>query len=184
VAAGDDKLRRGPPAFQMYAPDRLADRNFKAMSVGERGLLHTIELECWVNGSVPAEPWEMARTLGLDVSEVSEALTARVWRYLERRDGSEPVIVCPDLEEYRNQQAARRAGMSAGGKKGAENRWKGKQAIGLANGDPNGPLRGEERKGEERKGVYMEEHEDFIKGLEGNPPFMQDQERGAGPGIA
>ena len=30
-----DNGRRAPPAFQTYASDRLADRNFKAMPVAE-----------------------------------------------------------------------------------------------------------------------------------------------------
>jgi hypothetical protein len=173
--------KRGPPAFQMYAPDRLADRNFKAMSVAERGLLHTIELECWVNGSVPADKRELARTLSLDLPEVESSLTSRVWRYLEQQEGQD-VIVCPELVDYRKYLDTRRASMSSGGRRGADNRWKGKRSgippNGEANGDATATLRGEELKGEERKGEFFKdeqslENREWLNQYEGPASFEE-----------
>ena len=176
---GGAAKKRGPPAFQMYAPDRLADRTFKAMRAAERGLLHSIELECWVNGSVPADHHELARILSMDAAEVEAAFTERVWRFLERREGTETVIVCPDLDEYRAKLEAKRASMSTGGRKGADSRWKDKPPNGDPNGDPKGRLRGEERKGEERKGVVFKEsdkseHREWLDDNAGPSPSLKE----------
>lgn len=185
--ADDDKsnkVTRGAPAFQMYAPDRLSNRTFKAMSAAERGLLHTIELECWVNGNVPADMRDMARTLGMEQSEVNDALTQRVKRFLELRPVPEPIYIFPELEKYRSEMIERRERMKSGGKEGAEKRWRGrrpqnstgdKAGIGDPIGDPNGPLSGAERSSEEQKGDVFKTvdiHKDFIKELEGDPEFM------------
>ncbi len=186
-----NKSVRGAPAFQMYAPDRLANRAFRAMSAAERGLLHTIELECWVNGNVPADVRGLARTLGMEQSEVKEALTDRVLLFLELQSGPEEIYIVPDLEKYRRGMLDRKERMSNGGKAGAEKVWRNKKpsnpkspepdgvAIGVANGEairvPDGPLSGAEVSGEERNGVVFKTtdiHDDFIRDMEGDPEFM------------
>jgi len=112
--------RRAPPAYQEYAADLLADRSFRSMSAAERGVLFSMRLECWTNRSVPCNPLELARVLGLQESEVTEGLTARVLRYFEAQEGPERVLVCPQLDDYRRQLDERHSRMSAGGRKGAD----------------------------------------------------------------
>lgn len=176
----DRKSWRGPPAFQMYAPDRLASRHFKAMSAAERGLLHTMELELWVNSTVPCDIRELARVLGMEAAEVKSALTPRVLHFFERREGSECVYVSPDLEAYRQQQRERHARQSEGGRRGAKERWQSNKNAttcpnGLAIDQANGPLRGEEQRGAEQNRVYKKggEHDEFIAELDGPSPFEE-----------
>lgn len=108
---------RPPPAFQEYASDILSDRKFRMLSLAERGLLMTMRLECWVNKLIPATPSELAILLNLNPANVQEALTNRVAGFFERHDGN---FYCPELEDYREQLAARKEAQSAGGRKGGE----------------------------------------------------------------
>ena len=117
--------RRPPPAFQMYSSDRLADRQFKMMSLGERGLLHTLELECWSNGSVPAEFRALARIMGLEEAEIKAALSERV---LVRFTRSGDDLISPELEAYRQKLDEHFRKKSEGGKKGMQARWGGRVA--------------------------------------------------------
>lgn len=48
-------FRETPPAYQEYAADMLSNRHFRMMTLQQRGLLYTLRLECWVNGSVPCD---------------------------------------------------------------------------------------------------------------------------------
>jgi hypothetical protein len=172
----------------MYASDRLADRNFKLMSLAERGLLHTMELECWVNSGLPSEIGELTRVLGLNRAEVEAALTERVMRHFRIEDGAPATIVCPELLAYRAALAERRARMSEGGKQVQEKRRKMSHPERLASSHPSkvppshpvkgpaSPLRGEvgnigEGNEVENQSVYMKEHEDFLNEYEGPAPF-------------
>jgi len=98
-----DTSRRAPPAFQMYAASRLADRDFRSAAAVERGVLHSMELECWVNGTIPRDPRALARVLGLDAAEVQAGLTQRVLRHFQPRhdDLEGEVLVHPELDAYR-----------------------------------------------------------------------------------
>jgi hypothetical protein len=86
------------------------------MSACERGVMHTAECECWVNGSIPCDKRALARALGLDHAELEAGLTERVLRHFEQQGD---VFICPELEIYRAELDDRHAKMSAGGKQSA-----------------------------------------------------------------
>ncbi len=176
--------RRPPPAFQMYSSDRLADRQFKLMTLAERGLLHTLELELWVNRTVPRDTAAMARILGLDAAEVGAALTERVLaRFTQDGDN----LISPELEAYREQLEDHHRRKSEGGKKGMANRW-GKGSAGNSpdnslNNSLNNSLSREEMSRVEKKGVHKEEalpdeeQDAFVRDLEGDPEFITEAAR-------
>ena len=68
--------KRDAPAYQEYASDWLANRKWRLMSLGERGLLDTMRKECWVNRSVPSNIEEIAKIFNLQEDEVSKCLTS------------------------------------------------------------------------------------------------------------
>lgn len=106
---------RPPPAFQEYAAPMLANRDFRVMSLAERGLLWTIRLECWVNHTLPADPAMLGRVLGVNAEEVTNALPA-ISPFILINEGS---ISCPELDDYRQHLLGQRQKQSDGGKKGA-----------------------------------------------------------------
>ena len=107
---------RKPPAFLEYAATILANRQYRLMPLAERGLLYTIRLECWENKQVPASPYELAKYIGCDISDVKAALTDRVKTFLFEKENS---LTCPELDDYRQHLADRREKQSKGGKDGA-----------------------------------------------------------------
>lgn len=115
---------RKPPAFQEYASTILSSKEFRMMSLPQRGLLFTMRLECWVNQSVPSLPNELAKYLGLHPQEVLDALSVDVLSYF---DDSGNLYACPELEDYRQHIKEQRDKQRAGGKKAAAKtnmKWK------------------------------------------------------------
>jgi hypothetical protein len=115
---------RKPPAFQEYAANILANKDFRVMPLSQRGLLFTMRLECWVNHSLPSLSTELARYLGLTHQELSESLSAGVLSFFTTFGGS---YICPELEDYRQHLKDQRDKQSAGGKNGAaktNKKWK------------------------------------------------------------
>lgn len=108
---------KAAPAFQEYASDLLADRNFKMMSLSERGLLYTLKCECWVNRVIPADPEDLAKYLGLQPNDIKGGLTRRVLGFFTECNGD---MLSPELERYRQQLEARRQRQSMGGAKGGK----------------------------------------------------------------
>ncbi len=106
---------RKPPAFQEYAASFIANRNFRLMSLEERGLLMTMRFECWENLAVPSNRAELAKYLGLD--EAGMPLTDRVLSFFI---DYEATLICPELENYRQHLKGIREKQSNGGKRGAE----------------------------------------------------------------
>lgn len=158
----------------MYASDRLASREFKLMTLAERGLLHSCELECWMNGNVPADVGDLARTLGLQVEEVQAAFTERVLARFRRAEG---MLTCPDLEGYRARLDEHHRRKSEGGKKGADIRWRhgtpDSSPNASPNGIPNGSLKGDEMQGKERQGQPSGRTDD----LEAHRSWIADYEQ-------
>ena len=107
---------RKAPAYQEYAATMLANRNFRLMTLAERGLFYTLRLECWENMQVPASSHDLAKYLGYDVAEVEKAMTAHVKAFLLENDGS---FTCPELDDYRQHINERKTKQSEGGKRGA-----------------------------------------------------------------
>jgi len=106
---------RPPPAYQEYAAAMLADIRFRTMSLAERGLLHTMRLECWVNSNLPKDPATLAKILGADAQEIAAMLPAVMGFFAIQDD----LIICPELEKYRTHLASIREKQAQGGKHGA-----------------------------------------------------------------
>lgn len=103
------------PAYQEYAANMLANGDFRALSLAERGLLYTVRLECWANGGVPSDMRRLANFLRFDEADITAALPA-IASFLRQDQGK---LICPDLDDYRAAQEERRRRQSDGGKKGA-----------------------------------------------------------------
>jgi len=130
--------RRPAPAYQEYAASRLADRLYKAMSAPERGVFYSMRLECWVNGCVPALKRDLARVLGLEIDEVQRGLTTRVLAHFEERHADDGrMLICPELETYREELDRRHQRQSEGGKQTAAAINKRRQADKLADSLPD-----------------------------------------------
>lgn len=108
---------RKPPAYQEYAATILSDRNFRLMTLAERGLFFSMRLECWQNFNVPANPKALAKYLGYEASEIETALTENVKTFFALNELN---FVCPEIEDYRQHLNEQRKKQSEGGKKGAQ----------------------------------------------------------------
>ena len=106
---------REAPAYQEYAATILARLEFRQMTQVERGLFVTMRFECWVNHKLPSRPTSLAKILGLAEQDVAHALPA-VMPFFEVQGD---LIICPELEDYRQHLNERRQKQSAGGVKGA-----------------------------------------------------------------
>ena len=85
------------PAFMFYASDIMADKRYRLMELHERGLLITLKCECWVNGSAPADPDELAKWLGFAQEKIKSALTQRVLEFFKIGDGE---LIDPAIDRY------------------------------------------------------------------------------------
>ena len=110
-------MARKPPAFQCYAANLIADRNYKLMTLAERGLFVSMYLESWVNSKLPANYKDLAKYLGFEEDYLKENLSERVLNFF-KKDGQD--YICPELEDYRNILIERNLAKANGGKKGAE----------------------------------------------------------------
>ena len=119
MAKSKKRELRDPPAYLEFASAILAKKEFRAMSLQERGLLYSIKLECWVNKSVPTNPEELAPFVNQSVELVRSALSDRVKCFLRHPEGNIGDYECIDIEVYRQSQLERRGAQSKGGKIGA-----------------------------------------------------------------
>lgn len=103
------------PYYEEFASDILANRDYRLMSLGEKGLLWQIRNECWVNGGVPSNIVELAKVLGCEQSQLDENLTPRVLNFLAKSGDS---WTCPELDEQRENFMARREERVRSGSKG------------------------------------------------------------------
>jgi hypothetical protein len=104
-----------PPAYQEYASNRLSKREWRCMSLAEKGLSHHMRLECWANGSVPEDPQLLAKALGLPADEVRRNLTLNVLSDFYSKDEE---LHCQVLDDYKEKLRASRLAKQAGGAKG------------------------------------------------------------------
>lgn len=107
--AKPDNLRR-PPAFQEYGADLLNLEAVKLMSLGERGLLATMRWCIWANDTLPADPAQLARLLGISEEEVRRNLTEAVLGFFRSAaaKGYGDRLECPELLDQMARLAARR----------------------------------------------------------------------------
>ena len=107
------------PYFPFYAANMMSSRSFRLMSLKERGLLITILMECWVNGSVPSDLSDMAKILGLTADEVKSSYKNLHSAFLHT-EGEQ--IISKELEGYRQNYLDMREKQRLGGLKGAKNK--------------------------------------------------------------
>jgi len=112
------------PYYPLYAANFISSKTFRLMSIEERGLWITIQMECWVNGSVPSGSKELAQYLGATPEEINRSLTEKQFTFLENIGGE---LKSPELEEYRKEFLDRREKQRLGGIDGAKKK-KAKQA--------------------------------------------------------
>lgn len=103
------------PCYQVYAASVLASLPFRKADLATRGLISTMQMECWVNQRLPSNPADLAKVLGFDVSEVAGSLAAAMAFFDTDKDG----IFSPQLEDYRTHLDEIRVKQKAGGKIGA-----------------------------------------------------------------
>jgi hypothetical protein len=138
------------PYFPLYAANFLASKPFRMMSIEERGLWITIQMECWVNGSVPSDLKDLAKYLGVSHDEVQRSFTQKQLSFLQKVGGE---LKSPELDEYRQDYLAVREKQRLGGIEGAERKREkerqrqAKEALamqsqsqGLPEGQPKGSL--------------------------------------------
>lgn len=128
------------PAFQCYASNIIADKQYRLMTPSERFVWVSVYLECWPNRAVPADPVELAKYLGYPVEDIKAGLTARVLSFFKEVKGE---LICPELEEYRATLEVRNLKKSEGGKEGAKRkRDMASSRAGNAEGTPRGTPEG------------------------------------------
>ena len=110
-------MTKAVPYFPLYAANFIASKPFRLMTIEERGLWITMQLECWVNGSVPADQKELAKYLGCSIEEIQRSFTQKQYSFLEKI-GDE--LKSPELEEQRKEFMERREQQRLGGIKGAK----------------------------------------------------------------
>lgn len=111
---------RDAPAYQEFAASMMARREYRQLSLAERGLLYTLRLELWVNRSVPSDDVQLARMLGYDRAEI-ETLMPNLSPFFDVRGAD---LICPELENYRTYQAARHERMAEGARQTNEKKRK------------------------------------------------------------
>ncbi len=104
------------PWFRMFAANYLADRNFRTISLEERGLIFSMLLECWASIDIPKGPNELSQILGVPVDQVKRALTSKALSFFEEHGGS---YHSRFLDDQRNKFLKERKAQKEGGHKGA-----------------------------------------------------------------
>ena len=124
----------------------------------------------WANDSLPRDPAQLARVLGLDPVEVCEALTARVLGFFAPCDDRPERLHCPELSAQMSRLLAYRAERAASGSKGGKSSQK-RRKVAISAIDKEGeaepkaelkaPLKLAERRGEERSRDELSKGEDY-----------------------
>jgi len=163
--------QREAPAYQEYAASMMARTAYRVMSLEARGLLYSLRLECWVNGSVPADPRTLARVLGYPPEQIEAALP-EVLPLLRITDD---VIRCPELDDYRDHLDERRQRQSDGGRAGAA-KTNGARSIGTS-GKPSGKPRLARGSLVKPSSVQPSQTQDGMEGAAMNDGWLSDYER-------
>jgi len=167
--------KRPTPAFLEYASDMLAKREFRLLSLAERGLLTTMRYECWANKCVPSSPSEMSILLALPEHEITKHLTPNVLSFFQQSGLN---LNCPELDKYRENLLAREDAQSKGGSNGGKaTQRKNREAQATIEGSLQAPLeaevkplnrneviRSEKKREELTNKETTEEHKEWLKG--------------------
>jgi hypothetical protein len=108
--------RQTAPAFQCYPRDILADSRFIVMTPASRGVLFTLLLHAWLDGSVPDDPRAVAALLREPAGDI-ENVWPQIVPWFERRDGR---LVYTAHEEQRARHVAWRDKCRKGGRRSGE----------------------------------------------------------------
>jgi uncharacterized protein YdaU (DUF1376 family) len=128
------------PWYYTYAATRMAELNYRLMSLEERGLYFTLMNECWVNTLLPSDIESLASLIGKPVEHVRRAYTHSVAAYFTEEAGS---LYSQELEGYRAKFLARHEAQVAGAKVGAERARKKRVALQSEGDDSSGPPHGQ-----------------------------------------
>jgi hypothetical protein len=164
---------REPPAYLEYAATILANRQYRSMTLAERGLLYSMRLECWENKQVPASTDELAEYIGCDVADVKAALTDRVKSFLSEKDGS---LTCPELDDYRQHLEDRRLKQSTGGKSGSAITNANRKKLNCGSSNLQAPRRGSVESLVKSSSVKSSQVQSLETGVI-DDPFVRDYER-------
>jgi len=144
--------KKQPPAYQMYASDIIATKEYRMMNLTQRGLFLSLHLDIWVNGEAPSNNHDLAIYLGFPPEEIEKARSIYLDQFFTQHGN---YLRCPEHDAYKAMLDERREKQSKGGKKGQRI----KKAK--AKGTPLSSLEGsrEEMSSDElnRKEVYREE---------------------------
>lgn len=128
---------RRPPAFQFYPSNIMSTIQYRTMTLAERGLMMSMQNECWVNDFVPSDNKLLAKILGYSEKEIEECLTPNVMHFFFKDNEK---IICPELIAYRNKLDERQRLQIEGGKKGALRKKEKEVNSSYPQGIPEGSL--------------------------------------------
>ncbi|MBU3582022.1 hypothetical protein ICN19_08330 [Polynucleobacter sp. AP-Capit-er-40B-B4] len=131
-------MPRDVPYFPCYAENILAKREYKLMSLMERGLWISILLECWPNDSVPADPEDLAKCLGFNPQEIKAIPKDRYMKFFTEEFNE---ISSPELDAQKKGYAEKRRLQSEGGKEGARRKKRKQEDLNMQ-GQPLGQPEG------------------------------------------
>jgi hypothetical protein len=153
----DEIDSRPPPAFQEYGGDLLNLERIQLMPLAQRGLFATMRWKVWANDSLPADPDQLARLLGLDPQEVRGNLSDAVMHFFIADPSDKTRLICPELAAQKKRLSERRRKQSIGGHKGGiSKREKDKEAVTTLQGSPQaGPLASELKRKEPKRAVSI-----------------------------
>ena len=109
--------KRPSPYFQCFASDWIADEEYMLATLAERGLLSSIMNYCWVNGSIPGDPYTMANLLRVAQDEINLD-DALIEKYVKPCPDNNSRLHCPELDRQKAAFAERREKLAHGGRKG------------------------------------------------------------------
>jgi uncharacterized protein YdaU (DUF1376 family) len=114
--ADQDSTAGKAPAFQFYPKDFLSDSNVVGMSMQERGVYITLLCICWQDGSISADPAQLARKCATPLRAFQ-----KLWPAVEKcfRKVAAGRMVHPRLDRERQKQVDYRQRQSDASRK----RW-------------------------------------------------------------
>ena len=85
------------PAFQFYPGDFLSDENVISMTFEEKGVYIVLLSNCWIQGSIPADPDKIMRLLPGYVNE--NGMPSQVMDCFKEMEGDSKRLVHPRLDK-------------------------------------------------------------------------------------
>ena len=126
-------MKAPSPAFSIYPKDIESDETCKAMTHAEFGMYMRLLLNCWTEGSIPAEPERLQRLLRVSSRTLSASWPAIAPCFTPGEDGR---LVQSRLETEREKQVQRREDNERKGRMGGR---PAKSNVSAENGCPATP---------------------------------------------